>query len=1035
MQPQDLTPVVWVADEIRKALEAATKCLQRYRREADAAGATFHVPGLQHLLQAIQWLHQSAGALHMVQLPGAARLADAMQRVAEHFAEQRLPCTDDAVAQLDQAGIAVHEYLQALLAGAAPSPVELFPTYQRIQQLAGGAQAHPADLWQGTVPPSLVVLDLCPAPALRPSAAVRSRFDQGVLKLVRAPDPAAAQQLHELALGLLAGSDRPAWRTFWQAAAAYFQATALGALPDDLYTKRTTSGVLRQYTALARGAFEPDAALRHGLLFYSVHAAVPADAAADCLRALQGALGHREAPRLPDYAQPRFASVSPTLVAQARRRIALAMETWSGLAAGNAFKLKGAHEQFVLTTDALAKVHDDSAALMQALTDVAQAGCDAGQPPSPALAREVAAALLYLETAYADVDGCQAGLREHADVLAQRLRQILAEAEPLPAPDWLTALYRVASERRSLDTVVAELGRSLEGVEQALDQFFRAPRERAVLSRVLVPLAQICGVLAALDQQPAAQAVLRLRGAVERYLSEPHDRTDSADRQRDFEHLARNTAVLGALVDMLATQPERARTVFHYDAAHDLLLRRPEGNGAPTPGAMPAAPGEADDASLATPAVLPPSFLNDADEWSRQLQTTLSAWAEQADPGQAAPGAPLAHALADAATAVGYPALATLAERLARALAQWSPATPPAAFDATPLLDAAEEIRRLLHQYAAGFLKPARDSVLAALEPAGAPLPPAHADGQSPADRPALPQVFAHEATALVQQLSDALAQWHGTPDDGGLRLHALRLLHRLKGAAQVAGAQSAAALAHALEDAAAAVAGDHASALQIAALQQHCTSLAQSLADAAPAAPPQMQAAPTEAALRPLHHMAGALHATVQHSSTALARPVRLELLGADTVLPHALLQRLQPVLEQLVRNAVVHGIEDAATRAAAGKPAEGLVRVDVQASAHALHIQVRDDGRGLDLPRIQAVAWAQGQLPTGAPLAAADAAVLVLQPGFTTATEASPLAGRGIGLDLVRSELLALGGRIDIDSTPGLGTEVSLVVPHTAG
>jgi chemosensory pili system protein ChpA (sensor histidine kinase/response regulator) len=1028
MQPQDLTPVAWIADETRKALEAATKCLQRYRREADAAGVAFHVPGLQHLLQAIQWLRQSAGALHMVQLHGAARLADAMHSVAEHFAEQRLPCTDDAVAQLDQAGIAVHEYLQAVLAGAAPSPVELFPAYQQLMQLAGGAQAHPADLWLAAAPAAPLALDLSPAPALQASPAVRSRFDQGVLKLVRAPDPAAAQQLHELALGLLAGTDQPAWQAFWQAAAAYFQAMALGALPDDLYTKRTTSGVLRQYTALARGAAEPDAASHHGLLFYSVHAAVPADATADGLRALQRALGHCEPPRLPDYAQRRFGRMSPSLLAQARRRIALAMETWSDLAGGNAFKLKGAHEQFVLTADALAKLHDDSAVLMQALSDVAQACHDTGRPPSPALGREVAAALLYLETAYADVDRCQAGLRDHAGLLAQRLRQLLAEAEPLPAPDWLEALYRVASERRSLDTVVAELGRSLEGVEQALDQFFRAPRERAVLGKVLVPLAQICGVLAALDQQPAAQAVLRMRGTVERYLSEPHDPSDGADRQRGFEHLARNTAVLGALVGMLATQPDRARATFYYDAQHDLLLQRPAGDAAPTPAASPVAPDDADATASATPALQPPSFLNDADEWSRQLQTTLSAWAEQAVPGQAAPGAPLAHALADGATAVGYAALAALAERLATALTRWPPPSAPAAVDATPLLDAAEEIRRLLHQYAAGFLKPARDSVLAALEQAQAPLPPAQAD------MPALPQVFAHEATALVQQLTDALTQWHGTPDDGGLRLHALRLLHRLKGAAQMAGAPSAAGLAHALEDAAAAVAGDHASALQIAALQQQCATLAQSLAGTAPAAPRQVQTAPAEAALLPFGHLAGALHATVQHCSTALARPARLELLGADTVLPHALLQRLQPLLEPLVRNAVFHGIEDAATRAAAGKPAEGLVHIHAQTSPHALHIQVRDDGRGLDLPRIQAVAWAQGQVPTGAPLAAADAAALVLQPGFTTA-EASPLAGRGIGLDLVRSELLALGGRIDIDSTPGLGTTVSLVVPHTAG
>jgi chemosensory pili system protein ChpA (sensor histidine kinase/response regulator) len=151
----DLSPLAWVLDELRKTLDAATKCLQRYRREADAAGAAFHVPGLQHLLQAGQMLHQCAGALHLVEQAGCAALADAMESAVQRFAEQQQPCTDEAVAQIEQAGFALTEYLQALLAGKPVAPVELFPAYREVRALAGAVRAHPVELWN--------------APALAPS--------------------------------------------------------------------------------------------------------------------------------------------------------------------------------------------------------------------------------------------------------------------------------------------------------------------------------------------------------------------------------------------------------------------------------------------------------------------------------------------------------------------------------------------------------------------------------------------------------------------------------------------------------------------------------------------------------------------------------------------------------------------------------------------------------------------------------------------------------------------------------------------------
>ena len=152
LAPHDLGPVAWVLEELRRTLDAAAKCLHRYRREADAAGTAFHVPGLQHLLQAGQLLHQCAGALHLVEQPACAALADAMEAAVQRFAEQRTPCTDEAVAQVEQAGLAIAEYLQALLSGKPVAPVELFPQYREVQALAGAERSRPVDLW--TPPPA-----------------------------------------------------------------------------------------------------------------------------------------------------------------------------------------------------------------------------------------------------------------------------------------------------------------------------------------------------------------------------------------------------------------------------------------------------------------------------------------------------------------------------------------------------------------------------------------------------------------------------------------------------------------------------------------------------------------------------------------------------------------------------------------------------------------------------------------------------------------------------------------------------------------
>jgi len=143
--------------------------------------------------------------------------------------------------------------------------------------------------------------------------------------------------------------------------------------------------------------------------------------------------------------------------------------------------------------------------------------------------------------------------------------------------------------------------------------------------------------------------------------------------------------------------------------------------------------------------------------------------------------------------------------------------------------------------------------------------------------------------------------------------------------------------------------------------------------------------------------------------------------------------LDRMTPAFEHLLRNSVVHGIEPAAQRAAAGKDATGSITVAVSQVGNEVAVEVRDDGAGLDLPRIRERALATGLLAPDAQTSDGELANLVFQPGFSTAAEVTDLAGRGVGMDVVRTEVNAMGGRIETASAPGQGASFRLVLPLT--
>jgi two-component system chemotaxis sensor kinase CheA len=166
---------------------------------------------------------------------------------------------------------------------------------------------------------------------------------------------------------------------------------------------------------------------------------------------------------------------------------------------------------------------------------------------------------------------------------------------------------------------------------------------------------------------------------------------------------------------------------------------------------------------------------------------------------------------------------------------------------------------------------------------------------------------------------------------------------------------------------------------------------------------------------------------------SSQLGKEIALVTVGEETELDKTLIEKLSDPLIHLLRNAIDHGLETPQGRQDAGKPPCGLIKLTARHAGSEVLITISDDGAGLDRGRIRARAEERGLLAEGAPRTDDELYKLIFEPGFSTASEVTSLSGRGVGMDVVKRALESLRGRIDIASTPGAGTEITLHLPLT--
>ncbi len=170
-----------------------------------------------------------------------------------------------------------------------------------------------------------------------------------------------------------------------------------------------------------------------------------------------------------------------------------------------------------------------------------------------------------------------------------------------------------------------------------------------------------------------------------------------------------------------------------------------------------------------------------------------------------------------------------------------------------------------------------------------------------------------------------------------------------------------------------------------------------------------------------------------VRDLSTELGREVLLTTVGAETELDKTVIEKLNDPMVHLIRNSLDHGVEPPDKRMAAGKSREGSIHLEAEHSGAHVLIRVKDDGAGIDKEKIRRKAVERGLMEEGAEISDDELYSFIFTPGFSTATVVSSVSGRGVGMDVVRTNIDALRGTVDVKSIEGKGTTVTLKIPLT--
>ncbi|MDB5918413.1 MAG: hybrid sensor histidine kinase/response regulator, partial [Massilia sp.] len=564
----DTGPLSWVIGEIREALGRSRAALD----EAALRGADARATSLQH---AKTHLHQAHGALQMVDVEGVGLMTEAAEQALERMRDGSLDCSPASFAAVADAYQAVIEYLDELVAGAAPQPARLFPYYRTLQEALGAARIHPSDLLFVDLS---VTVDLPPqvtaaGPAAPDYAACRARFEKSLLPFLKSAEP-GAQRTHALALVEAiaeveqAQHEAPA-RTFWLAMRCFAELVASGQLASDLYVKQLFGLINLQIRRLSQGQGGlPEAMLRDALFF--IAAASAPNAGAQLLRRAYKLAGVVPA----DYDSRRYGRIDAQALRTAKDALAQTKTGWDRMASSGGVDLEAGFNQALAT---LAGASDElgAPALAQLLRELGRAASDSiALGRSDQFSMEMATAMLFVEHGLDQVRRLPADFEDHAEVVGARLLALAAGETPPDAPQWQGELSRQIQQGQTVAVLAGEMKAGLRQVEKVLDDYYADPARRPALAQIDPLLHQLQGALAILDQDQAMRAALHVKDAV-RALASGDGAADVDAQAGSLQNIARNVGALGFFIDMLAHNFDAAKNRFTFDQLDGMFREVP----------------------------------------------------------------------------------------------------------------------------------------------------------------------------------------------------------------------------------------------------------------------------------------------------------------------------------------------------------------------------------------------------------------------------------------------------------------------------
>jgi chemosensory pili system protein ChpA (sensor histidine kinase/response regulator) len=590
---QDLAPLAWILEELRRSLDMAQKALRRFVRESetrtsiDTLGRSdMEVEDSSVLRTARMQFHQGAGALNIINFTAAAKVLTACESVLQRYIPKPHLFSRETAQHIEQASFAVLDYLSRLTAEKKASSLWLFQSYATLQELAEADRIHPADLWEQPWQWHSLSSPIT-ASARAANSDTQTWMVQLMLPLMKDATPeqksqqrSTAARMSDLCSELSAGANSGSSETLWGLAAAVFEAQTQGLLQPDVYSKRVASRLLSHLRAVERGRQEVPEELARDLLFFCAQAQSPKDSqTAPRLAAVRQAwkLVSREPV---DYNKSPLGQFDPVILSQARKRVAAAKDLWQAVAAAEVDRSQGLIDQFALVGDSLKRIFTSgellALELQKAVAQTVQHG-NKSKPPSPELAMEVATSLLYIDAAIEDGELGSSEQAEQIQLLSRRLAAVIGAKTPEPLAPWMEQLYSRVSDKQTMGSVVAELRSALNDIEKSLDDYFRHSHRRGSLMNVPQRLSNMRGVLSVLGQDHACAALSHMRDSIEPLLAGSDTSINpsthaSVPSPELFHNLATNLGALGFLIDMLNVQPQAAKSLFHFDQPNGLLV-------------------------------------------------------------------------------------------------------------------------------------------------------------------------------------------------------------------------------------------------------------------------------------------------------------------------------------------------------------------------------------------------------------------------------------------------------------------------------